>query len=114
VKRKEVRRLLFPPSPAGAGEGQGEGHLNDRKFTTSLATSARAKKKGSQAYAGVVSGNLDCRWAYGVSTTAGIAEIETPLGLPQGSVVEIRRLDVFDNNAIRFATLGVRIQNPLP
>lgn len=44
----------------------------------------------------------------------GHAKIETFLGLSQGDIVELRRLDILDSNNIRFATLGVRIQHPAP
>jgi hypothetical protein len=44
----------------------------------------------------------------------GQAKIETFLGLSQGDIVELRHLNIFDNNNMRFATLGVRIQHPAP
>jgi hypothetical protein len=44
----------------------------------------------------------------------GQALIKLFLGLSTGDVVAIRRLDFFDRDNIRFATVGVRILNPLP
>jgi hypothetical protein len=44
----------------------------------------------------------------------GFAQVELPLGLSRNDVVETRRIDIFDDNNIRFATLGVRIQSPRP
>ena len=42
----------------------------------------------------------------------GYASVSEPLGLVNGDVVEVRRIDVYDSNNERFATLGVRIMNP--
>ncbi len=39
-------------------------------------------------------------------------EVDENLGLTDGDVVEVLRADVYDPNGDRFATLGVRIQNP--
>ncbi len=39
-------------------------------------------------------------------------EVDADLGLTAGDLVEIRRIDAYDPNGDRFATLGVRIQNP--
>jgi hypothetical protein len=42
----------------------------------------------------------------------GDAHIQENLGLSEGDVVEIERIDFYDSGGDRFATLGVRIQNP--
>lgn len=42
----------------------------------------------------------------------GIALVKEPLGLATGDIVEVLRIDVYDSNNNRFATLGVRIMNP--
>lgn len=44
----------------------------------------------------------------------GIGLVAAPLGLVSGDLVEVFRIDVYDSNNDRFATLGVRIMSPLP
>lgn len=44
----------------------------------------------------------------------GIGLVMQPLGLVNGDIVEVLRIDVYDANNDRFATLGVRIMSPLP
>ncbi len=44
----------------------------------------------------------------------GIGFVSEPLGLVSGDIVEVLRIDVYDANNDRFATLGVRIMSPLP
>lgn len=44
----------------------------------------------------------------------GNAKVEVPLGLTNGDLVEVTRLDLYDAGNVRFATLGVRIMSPAP
>lgn len=49
---------------------------------------------------------------FDIVNTIGL--VMEPLGLVSGDIVEVLRIDVYDSNDDRFATLGVRIMSPLP